>query len=181
MRKFLHVLRVTGAAFGLSIGGSVIIAASPALAEVLQFSALGLERQCPCGMGDEADAAEADNGVLKLKDVNMRYFMPVALPHGQNVCRFSMFYHDINAGNSMSAHLKRKVVVVGDPPFDPPTTMASVTTAAGTPDTIRKAIDTTITSPLISTVNSFYYIELAAPTVNLNPIGFQIDVRATCP
>jgi hypothetical protein len=181
MRQFTKALRVTGTAVGLSILGSIMIASSPALAEVLQFSALGLERQCPCGMGDEVDDAEESNGVLKPKNVAMRYFMPVALPHGQNVCRFSMVYHDINAGNSMTARLKRKVVVAGDPPFDPPTTMASVISAAGTPDTIRKANDTTITSPLISTTNSFYYIELEVPTVNLNPIGFQIDVRPTCP
>ena len=114
MRKFAQVLLVTGAAFGLSILGSVMIAASPALAEVLQFSALGLERRCPCPLDQEVDRADADNGVLRPKDTAMHYFMPVALPHGQNVCRFSMVYHDVNAGNSMTAQLKRKVVVAGD-------------------------------------------------------------------
>ena len=183
MRQIAQALRVTGTAFGLSIMGSVMIAGSPALAEVLQFSALGLDRRCPCGLnpGDAEDQAEEDNGILKLKDVNMRYFMAVALPHGQNVCRFSMVYHDINAGDSMTAQLKRKVVVIGNPPINPATTMASVTTAAGVPDTIRKVNDTTITSPLINTTNSFYYIQVEAPTTNLNPIGFQIDVRPTCP
>ena len=181
MQQFTKALRVTGTVFGLSILGSVTIGISPALAEVLQFSALGLEKRCPCGLGDEADKAEAVNGVLKLKDAGMHYFMPVALPHGQNVCRFSMVYHDINSTDSMTATLKRKVVVVGNPPFGAPTTMASVTTAAGVSDTIRKANDTTIVTPVINTTNSFYYIQLESPTTNLNPIGFQIEVRDACP
>jgi hypothetical protein len=176
-------LQATAVSFGLAFLGSMMIAGSPALAEILQFSALGLHKRCPCGVTDDAaeDTAEENNGVLVLKDTAMRYFMPVALPHGRRVCRFTMVYHDINGANSMTARLQQKPIVAGNPPFNPPTTMASVTTAVPVPNTIRKASDSTIVSSQINTTNSFYYIELEAPTFNLNPIGFQIDVRETCP
>jgi hypothetical protein len=146
----------------------------------LQFSALGLIKRCPCGMGDEADKAIQNNGVLELDNVSMTYFMPVALPDGQRVCSFSMVYHDINAGDSMVAVLKRKRIVVGSDPEGGLITMAQVQSAGGTPDTVRKVTDTAIVNRLINTANSFYFIELDAPSVNLNPIGFQIDVRQRC-
>jgi hypothetical protein len=164
-------------AFGLALLGSVMLAGSPAFAEILQFSALGLIKRCPCILGTEADDAEQNNGVLELKGVDMTYFMPVALPDGQRVCRFTMIYNDTNASDSMVAVLKRKRIDVGGDPEGGVTNMALVTSAAGTPDTMRKVSDASIVKPLINTNKNFYFIELDAPSVNLNPIGFQIDVR----
>jgi hypothetical protein len=171
-----------GAAFGLALLGSIMLAGSPAFAEILQFSALGLIKRCPCLAGDEADNAIQNNGMLELEGVNMTYFMPVALPDGQRVCRFTMIYNDINASESMVAVLKRKTIDVGGDPEGGITNMALVTSAAGTPNTIRKVSDRSIVTPLINTNRNFYFIELDAPSVNLNPIGFQIDVRnGPCP
>ena len=58
--------------------------------------------------------------------------------------------------------------------------MAVVKTAAGTPDTVRMATDATINSAQINTDNSFYFIEADVPTVNLEILGFQIEVAPTC-
>jgi hypothetical protein len=92
-----------------------------------------------------------------------------------------MIYHDINAADSMTARLLRKLFVVGNPAFGAPAVMASVTSAAGTPNTVRKETDTTIAAALVNTTNGFYFIEVEAPTFNLNLLGFQIDVRPSCP
>lgn len=179
LRHYARSLLAVGIFFVLAFAGSTAFT-SPAAAEILQISATGLVKRCPC-TGESADEAEVNNGVLLPRNVDMRYFQPVALPHGQRVCSFSMIYHDINAADSMVARLKRKIFTAGNPPFNAPTVMAAVTSAAGTPNTVRKATDATIVNALINTASSFYFIEVDVATINMNLLGFQIDVRPTCP
>jgi len=38
-----------------------------------------------------------------------------------------------------------------------------------------------ITSPTITKEHAFYYVEIEAPTINLNVLGVQLDVQPTCP
>jgi hypothetical protein len=155
--------------------------APPAKAEILQIAGAGFERRCPCGADGAEDDAEEVRGVLMPKNVDMRYFAPVVFPvNGQRVCSFSLVYNDINAADTMVATLKRKVFNVGGSPFNLNTVMASVQSAAGTPDTVRRATDNTIFSPVINTANSFYFVQIDVPTVNLNILGVQIDVRPSC-
>jgi len=101
--------------------------------------------------------------------------------NGQNVCSFSLIYQDTNGGETLKASLKQKRFVVGGATFHVPVTMASVSTAAGTVSTIRKATTSAITNPTITAANSFYYVEIDQANVNLNVLGVQIDVRPTCP
>jgi len=156
-------------------------AADQAQADVLQISATGLVLRCPCGP-DIADNAEEAQGVLKPLRPNARYFTPVVFPiAGQRVCRFSMVYRDVNANDAITATLRRKPAAVGSNAADPSIVMATVTSAAGIQDKVRKATTTTIVDPKINSTASFYYIEVDVPTVNLELLGFQIDVRPTCP
>jgi hypothetical protein len=156
--------------------------APAASADILQIAGAGFERRCPCGADGAQDDAEEFRGVLQPKNVSMRYFAPVVFPvNGQSVCSFSLVYHDINAGDAMVATLKRKIFNLGGSPFNFNTVMASVQSAAGTPNTVRRATDNTIFSPVINTANSFYFVQIDVPTVNLNILGVQIDVRPTCP
>ena len=58
--------------------------------------------------------------------------------------------------------------------------MATVTSAPGVVDTVRKATTTAITQNVIAKGSAFYYVLVDAPTINLAFLGVQIDVRPTC-
>lgn len=151
-----------------------------AQAELLVYSATDFVQRCPCDI--EGDHTEVNNGVLVLVDTNLRYFRSIAFPvDGQQVCRFSLIYHDINGNDTLTARLVRKPFTIGGDPFSSPQIMATVRTANGVPDTVRRATTTAITSPTVRKGNAFYYVEIAAPTINLNVLGVQLDVRPTCP
>ena len=157
-----------------------LLAVSPARADTLQISGAGMVRHCPCE-SDPADDALVQQGVLKPQTSNGRYFAAVVFPRdGETVCRFSMVYRDVNAADAITARLFRKRFTVGGSAATAPVVMAVVKTAAGTPDTVRMATDATINSAQINTDNSFYFIEADVPTVNLEILGFQIEVAPTC-
>jgi hypothetical protein len=165
------ILMTTGLLLGL---------ATPVMADTLQISGAGLVRHCPCDF-DAADDATVSQGVLQPAATNTHYFAPVVFPRdGETVCRFSMIYRDVNANDTMTATLNRKFIDLNGPVFDPPTVMARVKTAAGTPDTMRRASTKNIKSAKLKTNNSFYFIEAVVPTVNLEIVGFQIVVAPTC-
>jgi hypothetical protein len=174
-------LSVACASFALAFAGLLATFSSPARAEILQISGVGFVRHCPCDAG-AADRAETQAGVLKVMDTNVHYFAPVVFPkNGQRVCSLSMVYHDINGTGSMTVQLKRRIFVINGNPFATPLVMASVQSAGGVFDIVRVATDNTVNFPVINTSNAFYYVELRAPTNNLNLIGVQIDVRPSCP
>jgi hypothetical protein len=162
--------------------GVVCLGLLPAAqAELLVYSATDFVRRCPCPF-DTPDHTEVDNGVLKVVDPSSRFFTSVSFPVNlQQVCRFSLLYHDRNANDTLIARLVRKPVVVGGNPFGSPEIMAEVRSASGVPDIVRRATTTKITSPTITKGRAFYYVEVEAPTFNLNVLGVQIDVRPTCP
>jgi len=149
-----------------------------AQAELLSYAATDFVQRCPCDI--EGDHTEVKDGVLVLVDINLRYFRSVDLPEGEQVCQFTLIYHDINGNDTMTAHLVRKAFTVGGDPFSSPQIMATVSSASGVSNTVRKATTTTITDPTITKENAFYYVELDAPTINLNALGVQIDVRPSC-
>jgi hypothetical protein len=160
------------------VGG--LLAVSDARADILQISGAGLVRHCPCD-ADAADDALVEQGVLKPQTTNGRYFAAVVFPRdGETVCRFSMVYRDVNAADTMTAQLLRKTFRAGGAAANQPIVMATVSSAAGTPDTVRIATDSTIKSGQINTNNSFYFIQLQVPTINLEVLGFQIEVAPTC-
>jgi len=164
----------------LALGVCLLGLLPVARAELLVYSATDFVRRCPCNTA--ADLTEVSNGVLIPVDTNPRYFTSVSFPiNGQQVCRFSLVYHDINANDSLTARLVRKTFTIGGAPFSSPEIMATVSTAAGALDTVRRVTTAAITSPTIRKGNSFYYVEIEAPTINLNVLGVQIDVRPTCP
>jgi hypothetical protein len=165
----------------LALVGLLLTLAPAANADILQIAGAGFERRCPCGADGAEDDAEEFRGVLMPKNVNMRYFAPVVFPvNGQSVCSFSLVYHDVNANDAMVATLKRKALNLGGTPFNLNTVMALVQSQPGTPDTMRRVTDNTILSPVINTASAFYFVQVDVPTVNLNIIGVQIDVRPSC-
>jgi len=157
-----------------------LLAVSQARADRLQISGAGLVRHCPCDV-DPADDALVEQGVLKPQTTNGRYFAAVVFPRdGETVCRFSMVYRDVNGAQTITAQLLRKSFTVGGNAASQPIVMATVKSAAGTPNTVRVAADSTIKAAHINTNNSFYFIEADVPTVNLEILGFQIEVAPTC-
>jgi hypothetical protein len=155
----------------------------PVLAETLSISATGLVMRCPCDFGDNTDSAQESKGVFVAEKPNGRYFIPVVFPDttGQNVCSFSMAYQDINQADTMTARLFRKSYTVGGNPFAAPAVIATVKSAAGVVNTVRVATTNVIKGPTITSLRSFYYIEVDIPTTNLNILGFQIVYQPTCP
>lgn len=81
----------------------------------------------------------------------------------------------------MTARLFRKSYTVGGDPFVAPAVIATVKSAAGVVNTVRVATTNVIRGPVITSVRSFYYIEVDIPTTNLNILGFQIVYQPTCP
>jgi hypothetical protein len=148
-----------------------------AQAELLVYSATDFVRRCPCPF-NTPDHTEVDNGVLKTIDTEVHFFRSIDFPVNlQQVCRFTLLYHDVNAQDTLTARLVRKPFVVGENPFSSPEIMAEVSSASGVPDTVRRATTTAITSPKITKGRAFYYVEVEAETFNLNILG----VRPTCP
>lgn len=175
MRPFLTILAVLAGLAGLF---------SPASAELLVYSAADFMRRCPLegvDAGSCPDPTEFHRGVLYPQDGG-RYYASIAFPvNGQRVCRFTLVYHDINGGDAISAVLARKIFFNGSSPINLPLVMAFVASAPGVSNTVRFASTADINSPQIIKGNSFYFVEVFAPTVNLNFLGVQIDVRPNCP
>jgi len=160
-------------------GGALVGIAPSASADTLQISATSLVRRCPCSI--QTDDAEVTAGVLQSKQQNARYFFPVVFPRdGERVCSFSMIYRDVNANDTIVARLKRKRFTEGGTAFNAPATIAHVKSAAGVVDAIRRATTTKIDQGAINTLNSFYFLEVDVPTVNLDLVGFQIETKKEC-
>lgn len=158
------------------------LGAASAKAELLQFSATDFILRCAGNCNSQDDGSEVNNGVLITNNSNSVFYKAVAFPrNGERVCSFSMVYHDVNASDTLTARLIRKGYTAGGNPFAAPIVMASVVSAAGTPNTVRIASDPTIVSPTIQNGFAFYYVQVNAPTFNLNLLGVRIDVRPTCP
>lgn len=167
----------------VALCGALFVSAPRANAELLVYSATDFVQRCPC-VGDQIDPSIVDRGVLKQSlGVFVRYYTSVSFPtNGQRVCRFSLIYHDVNASENITARLLRKNFTVGQGGvFANPVVMATVQSAAGTPNVVRRATTTAIASPVIGKNSSFFYVEVEVPTINLNLLGVQIDVSPTCP
>ena len=81
----------------------------------------------------------------------------------------------------MTARLFRKKFALGGNVFNNPLAIATVNSANGVVQQVRKATTTAVNPRAISKGNSFYYVEIFFPTINLALIGVQIDYRPTCP
>jgi hypothetical protein len=159
-----------------------LAAMQPAHASILSLSATDFVLRCTpvCGGVPEPDPSAVDRGVLKPFGPGT-YFSSVVLPNGENVCRFTLIYQDTNGTDGGEARLLRKRFKVGGNALAGPTVMASVTTAAGIVQQVRRAATTNITQPKIANGSSFYFVEIEVENLNVNPIGVQIDHRKTCP
>jgi hypothetical protein len=164
--------RIVAAALAASL-----IGATAAQADILQISATGLVRH----QDEEPSQATVVEGVLR-PDVNQGlYYVPVVFPRdGERVCRFSLVYRDVNNNEAMTVRLLRKVFKVGQDAFTPPIVMATLTTAPGVVDAVRRETTTAVASRLIKTTNSFYFIEVQVPSFNIDILGFQIEVLPAC-
>jgi len=173
MASSLTCSRIVAAALAASIIGM-----AAAKADILQISGTGLIRH----QGTETDDATVVEGVLRPNVNQGRYYVPVVFPRdGERVCRFTLIYRDINNAESMIVRLLRKTFKVGNDAFVPPVVMASLQTAAGVLDAVRRATTANITQAAIKTTNSFYFIEVQVPSFNIDILGFQIEVAPTCP
>lgn len=160
------------------LAGSFALTAT-ARAEVISLSGTAFIRQCPCPSSD--NQPDVSNGVL-FPTNGANFYAAVDFPaNGLRICSLSLVYHDINANDALTARLFRKSSVVGSDPLAAPKIIAEVSSAAGVVNTVRRATTRAITLPLINDNAGFYFVQVAAPTINLNLVGVQIDYRQTCP
>ncbi len=163
-------------AFGLGLAGW----ATPARAEIVSLSATGFVRHCPC-VEDGTQESNTHDGVVEMTGQFSTFYAAVDFPKdGQKVCSVSLVYRDVNGNDAIRARLYKKSFTNGGPAFAAPTLMATATSAAGTPDTVRIAKTSVINQPSIAQANAFYYVLVDAPTINLAFLGVQIDVKGTC-
>ena len=155
-----------------------LAAATPAGATIISLSATDFIAQCTSFCPSQQPRVV--HGVIGPQS-SSTMFHSVELPNGQQVCAFTLVYQDINNADSLTARLLRKVWVANGNVDNTPVEMARVATAATVVQGVRVAADTTILSNPINNANSFYYVDVSAPTVNLRALGVIIDVRPTCP
>ena len=161
---------------GLTLCGWV----SPAKAEIINLSAPGFVRHCPC-VEDGTQESNTHDGVLEFTGQFSTFYANVDFPQdGQNVCSVSLVYRDVNGNDAIRARLYKKTFASGSNAFAAPTLMATATSAGGTPVTVRIAKTSAINQPKIAQGGAFYYVLVDGPTINLAFLGVQIDVKATC-
>ncbi len=159
---------------------ALLAAAAPAArADIISISAAGLIQQNPCAQSN--CNAELDHGVM-VANADARYYAAIDFPvNGNKICSLSFAYQDINNNDPMTVRLLRKSFAVGSDPFSNPTVVASVSSATGVVQTVRKSTVKLSPQPSINDTNAAYFIEVEAPTINLNILGVQIDHRPSCP
>jgi predicted secreted protein len=150
-----------------------------ARADIISISGATFIQQCPCNVS--GNLPNVNKGVLVATDVSKVYAAVNFPASSKKICSVSLVYQDINAGEAITARLLRKAFAVGSNPFNNPTVIATVSSAPGVVNTVRKTTTTTIASPTINANTGFYYVEVSLPTINLNLLGVQIDHRPTCP
>ncbi len=167
---------------GLAAGGAAMLGfAAPAAAEIISLSATGFVKHCPC-IADGTPESNENNGVLEMTGQASRFYIAVDFPkNGDKVCTFSLVYRDINGNDAIRARLFKKTFKVGGPAFAPPVLMVTAASSPGVSDTVRQTKIAGINQPVISKANSFYYVLVDAPTINLAFLGVQLDVRPSCP
>ncbi len=100
-----------------------------ARADIISISGATFIQQCPCNGGD--NLPNVNKGVLVPTDVST-FYAPVDFPvNGRKICSVSLVYQDINGNDNMTARLHRKAFAVGGNPFNNPTVIATVSSAAG--------------------------------------------------
>ena len=157
------------------------LALTPAKAEILSISGATFFQQCSPACAPSGGVPTLDRGVLKATDVS-KFYASVEFPiGGQQICSFSIVYQDVNGNENMTARLFRKTFTLGGNVFNNPLAVATVNSANGVVQQVRKATTTAISPRGIAKGNSFYYVEIFFPTINLALIGVQIDYRPTCP
>ena len=169
-------LGILGMLFSALVAGF----ATPAKAEIVSLSATGFVKHCPC-VDDGTPESNENNGVLEMTGQFSRFYEGVDFPkEGERVCSMSLVYRDVNGNDAIRARLYKKSFSSGGPAFAAPVLMATATSAAGTPDTVRIAKTSAINQPSIAQGGAFYYLLVDAPTINLAFLGVQIDVKGTC-
>jgi hypothetical protein len=162
--------------FALLVGALTLTSAR---AEIISISGATFIQQCPCAQS--GNVPTLDRGVLKPTDF-AKVYADVAFPTaGQEICSLSIVYQDINGAENMTARLFRKSFNLGGNAFNPPVAIATVSSANGVVEQVRRTTTTAVNPRSIGKGNSFYYVEVTFPNINLNLIGVQIDYRPVCP
>ncbi len=165
---------------GLALAASTFAAANSVKAEIISISAVDFALLCP-PCSEAAHEYTFNNGLLLPTDRSIFYATVPFPTNAQRVCSFTLVYQDINAGNPLTARLLKKSAAAGSNPTAAPTVMATVVSANGVVNTVRRATTTAITQPTISKQNSFYIAQVDVQTINTNFLGVQVDYRKTCP
>jgi len=103
------------------------------------------------------------------------------LPAGQKICKVSVIYVDNNPEGAIRARLARWQFDLGEPFSDEPLILADMVTK-GAQQAVRKMSAIPV-DPTIDTVRSFYtwMLEDQGDTGLKFIMGFQLDVRPSCP
>jgi len=162
----------------LFLGFSLTAGSSVAGADVLQIAGPAFTGH---GVPSFTPAAQGDVNQGLLLNAQGSYFAPVVFPKsGQQVCRFALVYRDNDSDVDLSASLLRKAAAIGGNAFDPPFTMASVS-SSGADNAVRAAESSTVRRRIVNTDNFFYYVEMHFPQATMEAIGVRLEVKPTCP
>lgn len=161
----------------LALSASALFLCTPARADVVSISAMGFEGSFPATTG--IDPPSQVNGVMK-PDGPTLMFAPVDFPAAGLICRLTLVYDDVNAGQKITARLIRKRIITGSSTFDPPLIMATVD-STGLAGTMQKASTRAVVPRTINEVSNFYYVEVTAENFNTSLVGVQIEYKPTCP
>lgn len=154
--------------------------APAAKAEIVSLSATGFTRHCPC-VEDGTQESNTHAGVLEFTGQANTFYAAVDFPaEGQKICSLALVYRDVNGNDAIRARLFKKSFTNGGQAFTAPTVVATATSAAGVPTTVRIAKTTAINQPTVAQANAFYYVLVDGPTINLAFLGVQIDVKKAC-
>lgn len=157
----------------------LVAAVAPATAEVVQIPAPALVRQCPCDI-DESPAVE-NNGTITPARGASSYFAALPFTGKGEVCSMTIVYRDVNENEALTVSLFRKKIEVGAKIDAKPVLIATVKSASGTPDTVRKTSAKKINNPSVDTGTAFYYLRAEFQNLNMDLVGVQVDIRKTCP
>ena len=159
--------------------GAALFGPYSAHSATIQISATSLALRTAANSNDLV--GEATVGLLQ--NPAGHYFASVPFSDdGQSVCRFTMIYRENDVDHDISASLQKKPFKVNsNKTFDPPITLASVS-SNGASDNTRRASTKQIKQALLDLTNGFYFVELDVPQgANAEIFGLQIDVEPTCP
>ena len=160
-----------------AIAASLILISGAARADIMSLSAMGFVRYDPAGTTQDPTP---DNGTLS-PVIGTDLFAGLDFPvDGNNICKLTLVYGDINQQEGITATLYRKRIVIGGTVNAAPQQLAQVA-STGTVTGMRSKSTSTVYARTIDEANFFYYVKVTAQNFNTPLVGVQVEHKPACP